>query len=330
MGAPFEWSGRTDGEGPAHRRFFHTVTRSGFRGSLRGSSVAPQDAASLAPQPAKVRPDVALIGFASDEGVRRNKGRVGAAQGPGALRAALGSLAVHEDLVVVDHGDVSVQDGDLEGGHRRLGDAVAAAGADGALTVVLGGGHETAYGSHLGLGPRPRMGVLNLDAHFDLREADVPTSGTPFLQIARERQAAGVEMQYAVVGISRTSNTGVLFETARSIGARWLLDDDSQEVEPTREFVEAFLADLDEVYLTIDLDVLPAAVAPGVSAPAALGVPPFVVQAVCDAVVDSGKLVHLDVTELNPSLDVDQRTAKVAARLIHRVITRETARRHRA
>ncbi|KRE35788.1 formimidoylglutamase [Janibacter sp. Soil728] len=308
MGAPFEWSGRTDGEGSAHRRFFHTVTRPG----------------------AGTRPDAALIGFASDEGVRRNKGRVGAAQGPGALRAALGSLAVHEDLVVVDHGDVSVEADDLEGGQRRLGEVVAAAAADGALTVVLGGGHETAYGSHLGLGPRPRMGVLNLDAHFDLREADVPTSGTPFLQIARERRATGVDMRYAVVGISRTSNTGVLFETAESIGARWLLDDDSQEVGAAVGFVRGFLDELDEVYLTIDLDVLPAAVAPGVSAPAALGVPPFVIQAVCDVVVDSGKLIHLDVTELNPGLDVDQRTAKVAARLIHRVITRESARRRRA
>lgn len=47
--------------------------------------------------------------------MRRNHGRVGAAEGPGALRAALASLAVHEDLAVVDHGDVAVTDGDLEG-----------------------------------------------------------------------------------------------------------------------------------------------------------------------------------------------------------------------
>ena len=84
---------------------------------------------------------------------------------------------------------------------HRLGEAVAAAreGApaaardDAPLTVVLGGGHETAYGSHLGLGPRPRLGVLNLDAHFDLREAERPTSGTPFRQIAADRHEAGVD-----------------------------------------------------------------------------------------------------------------------------------------
>ncbi|MGO4130650.1 formimidoylglutamase [Janibacter sp. RAF52] len=306
--APFAWSGRSDGDGPAHRRFWGVVA-----------------------EPRSGRPaDAALVGFASDEGVRRNRGRVGAAEGPGAIRAALASLAVHEDLTVVDHGDVVIDGEDLEGGHARLGEVIAAAREGADLTVVLGGGHETAYGSHLGLGLRPGLGVLNLDAHFDLREADRPTSGTPFRQIARERQAAGLDFDYAVLGIARTGNTSALFDTAKALGARWLLDDDSQQVEPAVAFVGDVLAGVDEVYLTIDLDVLPAAVAPGVSAPAALGVPPFVIQSVCDAVVDSGKLVHLDVTELNPRLDVDQRTARVAARLIHRVITREAARRRSA
>lgn len=313
MGTPSAWGGRDDGDGPEHRRFWSVVGEPGSRsrGSSQSSSHLDQRIA-----------DAALIGFASDEGVRRNGGRVGAAEGPSALRAALASLAVHEELTVVDHGDVVVAGEDLEGGHRRLGEVVAAAREDAGLTVVLGGGHETAYGSHLGLGPRPGLGVLNLDAHFDLREADRATSGTPFRQIAADRVEAGVGFDYAVLGIARTGNTTALFDTAEALGARWLLDDDCQETGAATRFVSDFLAGVREVYLTIDLDVLPAAVAPGVSAPAALGVPPFVIQAVCDAVVDSGKLVHLDVTELNPRLDVDQRTARIAARLVHRIITR--------
>lgn len=300
MTAGFEWTGRDDGPGPEHRRFFRTVVGAG----------------------SAERPDAALLGFASDEGVDRNKGRVGAVDGPTALRSALASLAVHEDLTILDHGDIAVEDGDLEDGQRRLGEAVDAARRDAPLTVVLGGGHETAYGSYLGLGRRPRLGVLNLDAHFDLRQEDRPTSGTPFLQIARDRQAQGLDVHYAVLGVSRASNTGVLFDTAEEIGASWLLDDDCQDTATAVAFVERFLEEVDEVYLSIDLDVLPAAAAPGVSAPAALGVPPFVIQAVCDAVVDSGRLVHLDVTELSPRFDSDHRTAKVAARLVHRVITR--------
>ena len=166
------------------------------------------------------------------------------------------------------------------------------------------------------------MQVINFDAHFDLRTETRPTSGTPFKQIAG---LVGEDFDYSVFGISKPNNTKVLFDTADELGVRWLLDDDSQEPGAPVRFVEDFLAGVDAVYLTIDLDVLPAAVAPGVSAPAALGVPPFVIQAVCDAVVASGKLVHLDVTELNPRFDVDQRTARVAARLVHRIITRHAS-----
>ena len=296
----FGWSGRDDGPGPEHQRFWRTVSPSG-----------PADAA--------------IVGFVSDEGVSRNGGRAGAAEGPSHLRTALASLAVHGELTVLDHGDVVVDGADLEDGQRRLGQAVEAARQHAPLTVVLGGGHETAWGSYLGLGAHPGLGVLNLDAHFDLREADRATSGTPFLQIARDRQDRGLPVRYAVVGISETGNTGALFTTARDLGAEWLLDDECQEPSTPVAFVRGFLDGLDEVYLSIDLDVLPASAAPGVSAPASLGVPPFVIQSVCDAVADSGRLVHLDVTELNPRLDVDGRTAKVAARLVHRVITRATA-----
>ncbi|WP_427384076.1 formimidoylglutamase [Janibacter sp. G56] len=310
MSTPFVWTGRHDGDGPEHRRFHDCVV---------SDSTLPVDAV--------------LVGFASDEGVARNKGRVGAVDGPVALRSALASLAVHTDVVVLDAGDVTVDGGDLEDGQRRLGEAVAAGRgeSDGALrddaplTVVLGGGHESAWGSYRGLGQRPRLGILNLDAHFDLRDEERPTSGTPFLQIARDRQAHGLDLHYAVLGVGVASNTTALFDRAGELGVPYLLDDDCQEPSEPLAFVRRFLEGVDEVHLSIDLDVLPAPVAPGVSAPAALGVPTFVIQAVCDAVADSGRLIHVDVTELNPTHDIDGRTAKVAARLIERLITRTRA-----
>jgi formiminoglutamase len=61
------------------------------------------------------------------------------------------------------------------------------------------------------------------------------------------------------------------------------------------EFVEEFLALIDVLHLSIDLDVLPAAVAPGVSAPAGFGVPLDVMHAVCQQVAGSGKLALMDV-----------------------------------
>ena len=66
----------------------------------------------------------------------------------------------------------------------------------------------------------------------------------------------------------------------------------------------------------------PAAVAPGVSAPAGFGVPLTSIHAAALAAAATGKLALLDVVELNPSFDVDARTARTAARLIHEVVTR--------
>ncbi|VXC32687.1 Formimidoylglutamase [Arthrobacter sp. 9AX] len=305
---PQPWTGRFDGDGAGHRRWWQAVE------AYDGGT----------PAGAGTKPAV-LLGFCSDEGVRRNKGRTGAAVAPAALRAALGPLAFHLERAVADAGDVVVAGGGLEAGQERAGRAVAAMLDAGQLSVVLGGGHETAFASYCGVAASAavrggqRLGVLNLDAHFDLRDEPVPGSGTPFLQMARAEAAAGREFRYAVVGIFEPSNTRALFDTAQKLGVRYLLDEDCDQ-ERVREFVDGFLADIDVLYLTIDLDVLPAAVAPGVSAPAAYGVPLPVISAVCRQVARSGKLLHLDVAELNPGFDIDGRTAKVAARLINTLL----------
>jgi formiminoglutamase len=67
------------------------------------------------------------------------------------------------------------------------------------------------------------------------------------------------------------------------------------------------------------LDVLSAAVAPGVSAPAPLGVPLPLLERVIEQVKASGKLIAADMAELNPALDRDQQTARVGARLLARI-----------
>src|SRR4051794_22368254 len=133
-------------------------------------------------------PGIVLVGFACDEGVRRNGGRVGAKDGPRAIRQALANLAWHQDHPVYDAGDVVCHGGDLEAAQRHLSTAVYNALVDRHRPLVLGGGHETAWGTFGGLnylfGLGHRVGVVNIDAHYDLRADDPPNSGTPFRQIA--------------------------------------------------------------------------------------------------------------------------------------------------
>ncbi|MEV0060883.1 formimidoylglutamase [Nocardia sp. NPDC050718] len=296
------WTGRIDGATPEHLRW-HQAVAPYAPGADPGACV--------------------FVGFASDEGVRRNKGRTGAARGPEALRRALSPMALGAPLRAYDAGTVAVTDGRLEDGQRLLGATVSDLLDAGAFPIVLGGGHEVAYGTYLGVAGAARrtpgtvVGILNLDAHFDLRPDPVPSSGTPFRQILDQDP----DVRYAVLGISQPSNTTILFDTADRFGVRYLLDDDCAP-DRAAAFVAEFLAGIDLLYLTIDLDVLPAAVAPGVSAPAAFGVPLPTIQAVCDQVTASGKLAVVDVAELNPDLDIDQRTARTAARLLHRLVTR--------
>lgn len=298
---PDVWSGRTDGNDAAHRRWHQAVSS----------------------QPSDVVGGLALVGFASDEGVRRNHGRPGAADGPEALRRALAPMALHADWAVVDAGTVCVEGRDLEAGQEALASAVAGLLDAHELVVVLGGGHETAWGSYLGRTrsrrrSEVRTGVLNLDAHFDLREAAAASSGTPFLQMAEAEQAAGRHLRYTVLGISEPSNTPALFATARRLGVEHLTDEECspRQLPDVLAAVDRLLDDVEALHLSIDLDVLPAAVAPGVSAPAAYGVQLEVVHEVCRHVAASGKLAIVDVVELLPALDIDGRTARTAARLI--------------
>ncbi|MDU0479302.1 formimidoylglutamase [Staphylococcus chromogenes] len=296
------WSGRVDGSGKEHARWNSTIQPRDFDARF---------------------PGVAIIGFASDEGVRRNHGRQGAAAAPDVIRGALGSLAIHHDLPLYDAGTVAVRGHDLETGHAELATAVASALEAGHTAIVLGGGHETAYGTNRGLrafaGPAD-TGIINIDAHFDLRTAERPTSGTPFKQIADEM---GRDFTYSVFGISRPNNTRTLFDTASYLGVCYRTDDDiaALSVKETAELIHEAAEGVQHLQLSIDLDVLPAAVAPGVSAPAAVGVELAKVRAMVRAAAATGKLRLVDVVELNPKYDIDSRTAKVAARLIDDIVT---------
>jgi formiminoglutamase len=272
-----------------------------------------------------------LIGFACDEGVRRNHGRVGAAAGPDAIRAALANLPVSAAVRLRDAGNVGDEaDGAaLESVQSQFAARVSAVLQAQSLPVGLGGGHEMAWASWCGLSatlharaPQARIGIVNFDAHFDLRAGTQPSSGTPFRQIADHCQQNARSFDYLCLGISRFANTRALFERADALGVAYLLDEQlsAATLPEAREVLSAFLQPLDALYLTICLDALPAHVAPGVSAPAARGIGLDVVEPLLDLVLASGLVRLADIAELNPRHDIDHRSARVAARLIARVL----------
>lgn len=307
------WQGRSDaGERGDTRRLFNIAAAL----NPFGDSPLPADAR-------------VLLGFACDAGVQRNQGRIGAAQGPQAIRRMLAGLPLHNHGTLYDAGDVACQGDALEAAQHALASAVQAVLMRGSFPVVLGGGHEIAWGTWQGLrgyldacGDQGSVLILNLDAHFDLRTARPGSSGTPFDQIATACHAQGYPFHYACLGVSRLGNTAGLFARAAELQVRWVEDVDMQErnLEKVLELVQQAIEGVNHVYLTIDLDVLPAAVMPAVSAPAAYGVPMSVVEAIVDRVRRSGKLRVADLAECNPRFDQDDHGARAAARLTYRLL----------
>jgi formiminoglutamase len=126
-----------------------------------------------------------------------------------------------------------------------------------------------------------------------------------------------------VLGISRYANTRALFDRADAFGVRYWLDEalqDSSGIAQAEAALRVDLADFDAVYLTVCLDVLPAATAHGVSAPGVLGVPLAHVERLIDLVAGSGLLIAADIAELNAHHDRDAMTVRVAARLVAHIV----------
>jgi formiminoglutamase len=278
------------------------------------------------PLTADCQPGIVLIGFACDEGVRRNGGRTGAAEGPQSIRQTLANFAWHQTVPVYDAGDVFCAQGNLEEAQARLAEVVSRAVSSGHWPLILGGGHQTAWGTFQGIAatrPAAKIGVINIDAHLDLR-CDLPgNSGTPFAQIAKHCQVTGSEFRYLCIGVSRASNTLALFERARTFGAQLWFDKDIQQsnFQKLRDDILSFAEPLQCIHLSIDLDVLPAATMPAVSAPAGRGVSQELIESVISSVLDTGRVVAADLVEFNPSLDADGRGARVAARLAWQIAT---------
>lgn len=278
-------------------------------------------------------PGVALLGFACDAGVTRNQGKAGAAAGPAAIRRMAANLAWHgsDAAPLVDAGDVSCNGDELEAAQAELGGRVADLLRAGHLPILLGGGHDIAWGSFQGIAAAcgdalDGYGVLNFDAHFDLREppGGRGNSGTPFFQIAEALAMRRQPFRYLCVGASAAANTRAVFDTAHRLGVQWI--GDSELIWPNfaqlTGSIDAFLERVKLLQLSICLDALPASVAPGVSAPAARGIAPDLFFALLDHVLRRcagpgarPRLALAEIAECNPAVDREDMTSQLAAHI---------------
>jgi formiminoglutamase len=257
-----------------------------------------------------------LIGFPTDEGVRRNGGRPGAAAAPAEIRRHLARLtpdarAGQAFIDLLEHtqdlGDVAIT-GYLEADQERLAAAIAEPLGKDVFVLVLGGGHETAYGHFLGYvhAKRP-VSILNWDAHPDVRDLKQGQghSGSPFRQallhpsrLCRGYQVAGLLPQ-------STAAAHLAFLGEHRGSAVWR---DELTTDRIRELYDAA-----PNFISFDIDTVDQSYAPGVSAPATGGLP---ADLWLSAAFGAGNSLHVkscELVELNPNYDRDGQTARLAA-----------------
>ncbi len=272
---------------------------------------------------------IALLGYACDEGVKRNQGRVGAIAGPDAIRTQLGKMPNHLNAEVsfVDCGNVECEHGDMEAAQSILEQKVSQFLANNTFPIIIGGGHDIAYGHYNGIlnyaGKDKTVGIINFDAHFDLRSNEKGNnSGTPFYQIAQDCKDKGSAFNYLCLGIRKDANDKILFQAANDLGVDYI-ENNEFSMEHAKSIVRKlldFIQKVDHIYVTIDLDGFSSAYAPGVSAPSPMGFRPKIVLETLEIIIKSKKLISMDIAEMNPKYDIDGHTAKLAASLIHYVI----------
>ncbi len=285
---------------------------------------------------------VAVIGAALDLGA----GRRGVDMGPSAIRyAGLEPRIEGLGRRCEDWGNVTtaVAEASAVGDERmrflaqiketceRIAKLVGRAVEVGAMPLVLGGDHSVALGTLGGMArAKGPGGVLWLDAHGDLNRPETsPTGNVHGMPLAAALGLAGPEFQSDAYRLPAVDPARVALVGVRDLddGERYVLseldalvytmsDVDRLGVEPVlRESLERVAGD-GFVHVSLDMDVLDPEVAPGVGTPVRGGLSYREAHLAMELVAESGLADSLEVVEVNPILDRENETAKLAVELV--------------
>jgi agmatinase len=256
-----------------------------------------------------------LIGLPSDSNSSFERGP---ALAPAAIREALwsprGNLAcengmeVNRDFQLVDQGDLVLDETAADDG--RIAEAVSATVAAGAIPILLGGDHAVTAPILAGLqAHHAGITILHFDAHPDIYDdfkGNPRSHASPFARIMERSHAA----RLVQVGI-RTMNAHCQAQADRF----------GIEVVSMRGFTPEGVPLLSgPVYISLDMDGLDPAYAPGVSHPEPGGLSVREVLAALDRI--TGPIIGADIVELNPRFDVNGVTAIAAAKFVREIAAR--------
>ena len=239
-------------------------------------------------------------------------------------------------LRVRDLGDIQGHLTDVGTVHLNIEQAVAGAVAHEPrfVPLIVGGDHSITAPAVRGFcaaHPGKRVGLVNFDAHLDVRNFDHgPTNGTPFRALLEGGQVAGRNL--AEVGIHGFTGSAVYLRWVRDRGATVITGRDVER-RGIAACVDAALAaagdGTDLVYVSVDIDCLAAPWAPGTAAATAEGLTAW---QLLEAVYRCGrhpKVAALDLVEIDPGRDTRDLTARTGCSVLLTFLAGLHARRHR-
>lgn len=279
------------------------------------------------------------------------QGRRGVDMGPSALRVAgLNTRIKQLGHTIEDFGNVPVRQAEEQHfGDRRakflaeiaetcrnLADIVAHALEDGALPVVLGGDHSVAIGSLAGVSSYYRkqgqtVGLIWVDAHADMNTPETSPSGNIHGMPLACTLGYGPEelttiggyapnvppAKCALVGVRNLDTREKQIVKESGVHVFTMRDIDEQGMRAVMEKAIACATDGTAGFaLSLDLDMIDPSDAPGVGTPVRGGATYREAHLAMEMVADSGKMLSMEVVEINPIIDVHNKTAVLAVELV--------------
>ena len=215
---------------------------------------------------------------------------------------------------------------------RRIAGEVATSIQGGHFPLVLGGDHSLSVGSIRGAAKYKKLGVIWVDAHADFNTAETTPSGNihgmplaalcglgdPRLVCLWDETPPVIDpKRVAVIGARdldlgekrNLREAGVMVQSMEQI-------DRIGMVSALEKAVERVSRDVDGIYVSFDMDALDPRHAPGVGTPVPGGLTFREAHLACEVIAETGKLVGMDIVEVNPILDVQNQTALLAVEFI--------------
>ncbi len=215
---------------------------------------------------------------------------------------------------------------------RRIGGAVATSIQGGRFPLVLGGDHSLSVGSIRGAAKNRKLGVIWVDAHADFNTPETTPSGNihgmplaalcglgdpRLISLWDETPPVLDPQRVAVIGARDLDQgekqnlraAGVMVQSMEQIDRLGM-------VTALEQAIARVSRDVDGIYLSFDMDSLDPRHAPGVGTPVPGGLTFREAHLACEVIAETGKLIGMDMVEVNPILDEQNQTAILAVEFI--------------